>query len=408
MIVQRSMRVAVWVGCLSCSTVPPSPLVRPGVEVLVTDSIHLLQGRRVGLLTNQTGVGRDGTGDVEMFLKADVPLVALFSPEHGFRGVLDQPNVDHDIDSATGLPIFSLYGETRAPTATMLEMIDVLVIDLQDIGARPYTYISTTLLAMEAGAAHGIRMIVTDRPNPIGGLLVQGPLLDTAYTSFVGMLPIPLRHGMTLGELARFGNESLALGAQLSVIPAAGWHRAMWFDETGLPWIRPSPNMPDLESATHYPGIVLFEATNLSVGRGTPIAFQVIGAPWLDPASVLARLPELSGVTLRDTVVVPESPTDGKHGSVAIPAILFRVTDRATYDPTELAVILLGVVQQQHADSLIVRGTRLHERLGDPGSVSASESDDPRAALRERWAPWLADFDGLRRRYLLYPDSALP
>lgn len=402
------MSVALGVGCLSCSAVPPPAVVRPGVDVLVTDSIHLLQGRRVGLLTNQTGIGRDGTGDVEMFLNADVPLVALFSPEHGFRGVLDQPNVDHDVDSATGLPIFSLYGETRAPTAAMLEMIDVLVIDLQDIGARPYTYISTTLLAMEAGAANGVPIIVTDRPNPIGGTLVQGPLLDSSYSSFVGMLPIPLRHGMTLGELARFGNETLSIGAGLSVIPATGWSRPMWFDETGLPWVRPSPNMPDLESATHYPGLVLFEATNLSVGRGTPIAFQVVGAPWLDPVRVIGQLPELSGVAVHDTVVVPESPTDGKFGSVAIPAIRFRVTDRATYDPTELAVILLDVVRVEHADSLVVREARLNERAGDPEQIQGTGQNDPRAALGVRWAPGLSRFQAQRQRYLLYPDSALP
>src|SRR5574341_1107000 len=299
------------IGCAAAG--PSRPAVRPGIDVLLTDSLHLVAGRRVGLLTNQTGVDSRGESDVERLLRAGVRLTALFSPEHGFRGVLDQENIGQGVDSATGLLIYSLYGAVRAPTPAMLQNVDLLLVDLQDIGARPYTYISTTLLTLQAAAPLGRRVVVLDRPDPVGGVAVQGPMLDTAFASFVGFLPVPVRHGMTLGELARLGAARLGLSPGLTVVPLGGWSRDRWFDDTGLPWVRPSPNMPDLESATHYPGVVVFEGTNLSVGRGTPIAFQVLGAPWLDPARVRALVGEVAGVALRDTTITPVSPTDGKY-----------------------------------------------------------------------------------------------
>jgi uncharacterized protein YbbC (DUF1343 family) len=203
-----------------------------------------------------------------------------------------------------------------------------------------------------------------DRPNPIGGRLVQGPVLDPALASFVGMLPVPLRHGMTLGELARFGNVVLEIDADLTVVPAAGWRRGQWFDRTGLPWVRPSPSMPDLESATHYPGLVLFEATNLSVGRGTPVAFQVVGAPWLDAPGLVDVLGALPGVDCADTTVTPDSPPDGKYDGQAIPALRFRVTDRNGYDPTGVAVTLLTAVAARHGDSLRVNARRMAQLAG--------------------------------------------
>jgi uncharacterized protein YbbC (DUF1343 family) len=377
--------------------------VRPGIGVLITDSLHLLADSRVGLLTNQTGIGRQGASDIELLLDAGVRLTVIFSPEHGFRGVLNQSNIGHSVDEATGLPIYSLYGEVRAPTAEMLSQIDVLVVDLQDIGARTYTYISTTLLAMQAAVETQLSVVIADRPNPIGGRAMQGPVLSLPFSSFVGMLPVPLRHGMTLGELALFGNDALQIGAALTVVPADGWRRDLWFDGTGLSWVRPSPSMPDLESATHYPGIVLFEATNLSVGRGTPLAFQLVGAPWLGPREIVEAVGPMPGVSLTDTVVTPMDPPDGKYGGQALPSLKLRVTDRTTYDPTRTAVAVLAAVKALHPDSLEIRARRLDERAGTD-SIRLALGDAVPAS--ELWAPWeeaLAEFRQVRQRYLLYP-----
>lgn len=395
----------VWAAALGCGGAGGAGGggVPPGIDVLLDDSLHLVRDRRVGLLTNQTGVDRRGADDLTRLLAAGAHVTALFSPEHGYRGFLDVENIGHGVDSATGIAIYSLYGEVRAPTAAMLEDVDVLVMDLQDIGARPYTYISTVLLAVGAARAHGVRAVVLDRPNPIGGRLVQGPVLDTAFSSFVGMLPVPLRHGMTLGELARFGNAALGIGADLTVVPAAGWRRAQWFDEAGLPWIRPSPNMPNLESATHYPGTVLFEATNLSVGRGTPIAFQVVGAPWLGAARVVAAAVWPAGVAARDTVITPEAPPDGKYGGRTIPAVRLAVTDRARYDPVHAAVALLVAIRTVHGDSLVLRAERFDRLAGSDRLRRAVEGGRSAADIAAMWDAELERFRQQRQPCLLYP-----
>lgn len=388
---------------MACSVATEdAPSVRPGIEVLLTDSLHLVSGARVGLITNQTGIDQRGVADVEKMLASGVQLTALFSPEHGFRGVLDRPDIGHSIDSATGLPVYSLYGATRRPTPDMLSQIDVLVIDLQDIGARTYTYISTTLLAMRAAAAVALPVIVVDRPNPIGGVLVQGPMLDDAYASFVGLLPVPLRHGMTLGELARLGNDTLGIGAELTVVPTDGWSRHQWFDATGLPWVRPSPSLPDLESATHYPGVVLFEATNLSVGRGTPIAFQVVGAPWLKAGAVLDVMDPVPGVTISDTTVVPAAPPDGKYPGMAVRSLRLRVTDRAMYDPTATAVAMLVAIRRVHGDALEIVPERFDERAGSPALRRAVEADVAVPAIVASWNATLDAFRDARRSHLIY------
>jgi uncharacterized protein YbbC (DUF1343 family) len=347
-------------------------------------------------------VDRAGVGDLNRLLDAGAQVTAIFSPEHGYHGVLDLSDIGHTVDSATGLPVFSLYGATRAPTESMLAQIDVMAIDLQDIGARPYTYISTALHAMEACEAAGIPVLVLDRPNPIGGELVQGPILDMALTSFIGMTPIPLRHGMTLGELTLLGNDRLEIGADLTVIPVGGWTRDVWFDASGLPWVRPSPSMPDLESATHYPGTVIFEATNLSVGRGTPVAFQVIGAPWLDAPAVVESMGHLPGVDIRDTVVTPESPPDGKFGGVPANAVKLTVTDRDAYDPVLAAVALLAAAWQVHGDSLTVNERGLAIRIGTEHLWAAIQAGVTPEQIAEQWASALREFRAQRERYLLY------
>ena len=376
--------------------------MRPGIEVLLEDSTHLIAGRRVGILTNQTGIDRSGTSDVRRLLDAGAQVTAIFSPEHGYRGVLDDELIAHGHESATGIALFSLYGNVRAPAPEMLDDVDVLLVDLQDIGTRTYTFVSTALLAMQSAAAADVAVIVLDRPDPIGGLLVQGPVLDTALSSFVGMLPVALRHGMTLGELARFGNDRLAIGADLTVVPAAGWSRDRWFDETGLPWVRPSPSMPDLESATHYPGLVLFEATNLSVGRGTPVAFQVVGAPWLEAAAVIRLMGPVDGAQVSDTVVRPESPPDGKYADQAIPAVRFRVTDRRRYDPVAAATALLAAVLELHADSLTVLEARLARLAGTDALWTRLAEGASAATIALEWREALEAFAAVREGYLLY------
>jgi uncharacterized protein YbbC (DUF1343 family) len=392
--------VLVMIACLSPGHAAGQ--VRPGIEVLLTDSLHLVRGRRVGILTNQTGVDRLGASDIDLLRRSGIQLTAIFSPEHGFRGNLDRENIKNTIDSATGVPIYSLFGSIRAPTAGMLSQIDVLLVDLQDIGARPYTYISTTLLAMRAAHDLDRTVIVLDRPDPIGGELVQGPLREEADSSFVGMLPVPLRHGMTLGELARLGNARLRIGARLIVVPVAGWRRSEWFEETGLPWVRPSPNMPDLESAAHYPGLVLFEATNLSVGRGTPIAFQVLAAPWLNPRAVRDALGAVPGAELSDTTIVPLSPSDGKYAGRTLPALRFLVRDRRTYDPTRLAVRLLAALRLVHRDSLVLQAQALDQRAGTARVRLGIERGVSGDSI---WSSWRADivrFVRARQDFLLY------
>lgn len=386
---------------LWCAGSAPGP-VRPGIEVLLSDSLHLVRDARVGILTNQTGVDRAGKDDVTRLREAGVEVTAIFSPEHGFRGVLDVENIGYGMDSATGLPVFSLYQDVRAPTRDMLDRIDVLVIDLQDIGTRTYTYVSTVLLTLAAGAHAGIPAVLLDRPNPVGGVLVQGPTLDTALASFVGMLPVPLRHGMTMGELVRLGYDFLGIGGGLTVVPMAAWRRDGWFDDTGLPWVRPSPNMPDLESAAHYPGTVLFERTNLSVGRGTPVAFQVVGAPWLDAAAVARDLGGLAGVAVSDTVIVPTRPTDVKYDGVALPAVRLRVTDRAQYDPVRLAVHLIAAIRARHPDSLQVDTLGFDRRAGTAAVRRGLERGLVPDSIVASWEPDLRQFLALRSQYLLY------
>src|SRR3989454_3328144 len=290
----------VWIvlgsGC-SSGTPVPSPIaaqVRPGIEVLLSDSAHLIAGKRLGLLSNNTGVDHMGRRDVDLLRTAHgARLTVLFSPEHGFRGMEDRSGLPDGRDSATGLPIYSLYGGSRTAARAAVDSVDVLLIDLQDIGARYYTYIATTVQLMRDATRAGKRVVVLDRRDPVGGTAVQGNVGARAGdpdSLFSGFMPVAMRYGMTLGELARLANDALAIGTDLVVVPALGWNRTLFYDQTGLPWVKPSPNMPDIESALLYPGTCLFEGTNVSVGRGTATAFRVLGAPSFDR---LAAGPEL-------------------------------------------------------------------------------------------------------------------
>jgi len=269
---------------------PPSPPVQSGIDALRGDGFAALQGKRIGLVTNHTGRARDGATTIDLLHGAKgVTLVRLFSPEHGIRGILDA-NVPSTTDEKTGLMIQSLYGDTRRPTTAMFEGIDTMVIDLQDVGARFYTYMTTMAYVMEEAAKNKTAVVVLDRPNPIGGYQIEGPILDKAALSFVGYYPMPIRHGMTLGELARLFNAENKIGVQLNVIQLRNWKRDAYFDATGLPWINPSPNMRNLIQATLYPGIGAIESTNVSVGRGTDTPFEQVGAPWIDGVALADAL----------------------------------------------------------------------------------------------------------------------
>ena len=345
-------------GGSAAGTSASSPqVVRPGLEVLLADSAHLLRGRRVGFVANQGSLDAQGRHGVDRLQAAGVDLGALFSPEHGFRGIAAPGEaVANATDSATGLPIYSLYGRTTLPMDSMFKGLDLIVVDLPDVGARYYTYVSTTVEVMRAAAARGLPVIVLDRPNPIGGA-VQGNVLEPQHRSFIGMLTVPMRHGLTLGELARLANVELGLGAALTVVPAAGWHRRDYLDRTGLPFVPPSPNLRSLEALIHYPGLCLFEGTPLSVGRGTDAAFEQVGAPWLDTTAVLAtlRAAGLPGVAFEGRAFTPHAPGDGKFADTLVAGIRLRATDREAYDPTATAVHLLAAVRARHPDRWALR-----------------------------------------------------
>ncbi len=305
---------------------------RTGLDVLVQQQFKALRGKRVGLITNQTGLARNGQMNVELLSGSDqVNLVRLFSPEHGIEGILDQARIADSKTDGSNLDVVSLYGERRRPSPQQLEDLDCLLFDIQDIGARFYTYISTMQYAMRSAAENQVEFIVLDRPNPIGGRIVSGPVLDQELVSFVGCHPLPVRHGMTVGELARLFAQELDLDLKLTVVPMQGWSRKQYFDQTGLPWTNPSPNMRNLNQALLYPGVGLLEYTNLSVGRGTDTPFEIFGAPWIDSQALAKRL---NSVGLRGVLFMPRSftPTSSKFTGERCHGLTISITDRSMLD----------------------------------------------------------------------------
>jgi uncharacterized protein YbbC (DUF1343 family) len=401
-------------GLLICAApAPAAAQVRPGIEVLLADSLHLVAGKRVALLTNQTGVDRAGRRDVDLLRAHPAVHVAfLLSPEHGFQGTKDLPDLPNAIDSATGLLIYSLYGGAHSRGFLELDSVDAVVVDLQDIGARYYTYVSTAVDLMEDAAHHGKPVIVLDRPDPLGGEAVQGNVREqpAPEESIVGFLPVPMRPGMTLGELMRLAKDVLGIHARLTVVPAAGWRRGMYWDATGLAWVKPSPSMPDLESALHYPGTCLFEGTNLSVGRGTRFPFQVIGAAWVDPPALLRRLREagggmrdaFAGVEVTADTVTPRAPSDGKYDGVRLDVIRLRVTDQGRYDPTHAAVALLAALRAVHPDSLRFAAEYFDRLAAGPALRTAILAGHAPSAIWRSWEGALERFRRVRVKYLLY------
>ena len=384
---------------------PPQEAVRPGIEVLLTDSLHLVAGVRVGLITNQTGIDAQGRSNIDLLVQhPDVNLVALFAPEHGIRGTEEAgATVTTEVDGPTGLPIHSLYGQTLSPTRDMLDAIDVLLFDMQDIGARYYTYVSTMALAMEAAGRADVPFIVLDRPNPIRGDVVQGNVLDPAFATFIGMHPVPMRHGMTAGELARLYVGEFGIAVDLRVVQLEGWSRALPFSDTGLPWVAPSPNMPSLESALAYPGTCLFEGTGLSVGRGTDRAFQWIGAPWLDGDALAAALNgyDLDGVRFEATSFTPIDPGDGKFAGQPVSGVRL-IVESTGFDAPRAAVAML-VEARRASGSNWAWQTAHFDRLAGTDALRLGIEDGSSAEdLTRDWTSQATEFDLLRRPYLIY------
>ena len=386
------------------SGTPATGTVVPGIEVFLSELPETLRGKRVGLITNQSAIDRSRTPDIDLIANhKDLKLVALFAPEHGIRGTdAAGAKIENEVDSKTGAPVYSLYGGTdRAPNAEMLKNVDVLVYDLLEVGGRTWTYVSTMALSMEAAKKKGIPFVVLDRPNPIGGEIVEGALIEPGFTSFVGIYPIPARHGLTVGELAKMFNEKHGIGADLIVIKAKNWKRSEWFDQTGFPWTNPSPNLRSLAALTHYPGTVYFEGTNLTEGRGTDRPFEQIGAPWLNAVEVarVMNARNLPGIRF-EAITMPVAPTAAKHKGLTIPAIRLAITDRQAYRPVATALLLIDEIRRQHLKDFTLRPSI--DRLTGTDKVRQAIESGQLPALLARWDREAAEFKESSKQFLLY------
>jgi uncharacterized protein YbbC (DUF1343 family) len=382
-----------------------------GLERLLTERAALLRGARVGLICNQASVDHELRHAADLFKEGrGWRLTALFGPQHGIRGT-EQDNMDetpHGVDRETGVPVYSLYSETREPTEEMLREVDVLVVDLQDVGCRIYTFIYTMMNALRAAARYGKRVIVCDRPNPIGGVAVEGNVLERGQESFVGQYPLPTRHGMTIGELALMFNEEI--GCDLEVVAMRGWGRELWFDETDVPWVMPSPNMPTLETATVFPGTVHLEGTQMSEGRGTTRPFELVGAPYIEAAEYARRLTAygFSGVRFRACYF---KPTFQKHAGRVCGGVQIHVTERGGFRPVEVGLAIIREARALYGDSFRWREPPYeYEYERNPfdviaGTTSLREALERGASIEELargWEAELAAFRLRRERFLLY------
>ena len=387
--------------------------VRPGIEILLTEKIDSLRGQRIGLVCNQASVLPDLRHAADVFFEhPDIDLTTLFGPQHGIRGDLQDNMIetDHAVDSHTGLWIYSLYSETREPTEKMLENVDTIVFDLQDVGCRIYTFVYTMANCMRAAKKLGKRVVVCDRPNPIGGVAIEGNVTETEFTSFVGQFEIPTRHGMTTGELARMFNEHFGIGCELEVVAMEAWAREMWFEETGLPFVMPSPNIPTVDTCVVFPATVHVEGTEISEGRGTTKPFELNGAPYIDPWEWVSALEKYSfpGVTYRQTFF---QPTFQKHAQVTCGGLQLHVTDRQTFTPVIVGVAMIKTAYDLYKDHFewkrdayeyvfdknpfdVVSGTdKIRKAIEAGGSVEE---------IQDSWSDGLREFGELRAKYLLY------
>ena len=391
---------------IALAAVGASARVQTGIEVLEAQQFTPLAGKRVGLITNHTGRTPDGRRTIDLLHRTPgVRLTAIFAPEHGLRGTREGRNIESGRDPATGVSVYSLYQRGRyRPTPEMLCGLDALVYDIQDIGARFYTYITTLGYMLEEAAREKIPIYVLDRPNPINGVAVEGPMLEEKYFSFVGYMPMPIRHGMTVGELARMFNGEKKLGAEVHVIRMRGWHRSQWMDETGLPWVNPSPNIRSLTQAILYPGVCLLESKQVSVGRGTATPFQLVGAPWFQARQMAEYLNarQVAGVRFRARRFRPNS---GLFRGKQCEGVEVLLTDRNALNAVALGVELLSAVVKFHPGRFDVGG--IMRLLGNDATAARilshvkQDGEDPHHIV-ESWQAELKAFRKLRSRYLLY------
>ena len=388
----------------------PMPVLLGSERLL---SSGALKGKRVGVVSNPASIDSRFQHIARVIADApDVTLAAIFGPQHGYRADVQDNMVEtgHAQDPTRGVPVYSLYSETREPTAEMLDGLDVLVIDLQDVGSRIYTFVYTMANCLRACRKHGVPVIVTDRPNPIGGEQIDGPMLVDGFESFVGQFPIPMRHGMTIGELARFFNESCGIGADLTVVPMDNWARPMYYEDTRLPWVMPSPNMPTVDAAVVYPGTVLFEGTNVSEGRGTTRPFELIGAPWVDAEALADTLAtyNLPGVHIRPAVF---EPTFQKHAKHACGGCQIHVLSRDEFRVVTTAVAVLVEMRAQSPERFQWRQPPYEYELtklpfdilaGSSELRTQVESGVPVEAISESWMPALERFRATRKPFLMY------
>jgi uncharacterized protein YbbC (DUF1343 family) len=373
--------------------------VRLGIDVLAAGGFAQLSGLRIGLLANDASRDSSGRRTVQVLAKAPgVQLVALFSPEHGIGADRDG-KIASGRDSETGLPIHSLYGAQRRPAGKMLAGLDAVVVDLQDVGVRFYTYATTMGYLMEAAALGRIKVFILDRPNPIGAAGVRGPVLDQDLRSFTGYFPMPLQHGMTLGELAMMFNSELKTGADLAVVAMRGYRRGAWFDETGLAWVNPSPNLRSLGATVLYPGVALIEGTNVSVGRGTPAPFEFVGAPWIDGPALAGYLERrgIGGVRFEPAAFTPSSDRYAGKRCHGIRIVLF---DRTVLDAPRLGMELAVALHRLHPKEFAVRG--MLALLGSRQTLAAIEAGEDPSVIGQRWQAGLEAFTAKRAKYLLY------
>ncbi|MEE4164447.1 MAG: DUF1343 domain-containing protein [Desulfocapsaceae bacterium] len=388
-------------------------MVTLGIDVLLSGSMPWKKGQRVGLLCNQASVNRDFVHTRTLLQqRPGVELSCLFSPQHGFYGEKQDNMIEsaHGVDAQTGVVVFSLYGETRQPTDWMFSHLDVLLVDIVDVGTRVYTFLYTLAYCLEAAAKYGRKVVVLDRPNPLGGDAVEGNILDMEYSSFVGRYPLPMRHGLTFGELAGYLNREYGINAELEVVPMRGWKRSMYYRDTGLNWVFPSPNMPTPETAVVYPGQVIWEGTSVSEGRGTTLPFELVGAPWLEHQPILEKLAEsnLPGCFFRPLVF---EPTSGKYAGTPCIGFQLHVTDRLSFKPYRTSLVLLQAVYLLYPESFEYKQPPYeyeYEKLpmdlilGDRVIRENLEQGMPVAELERSWQEALGSFDQLRRQYFIY------
>lgn len=390
--------------------------VKVGADVLLESRLDLIRGKRVGLITNHTAVLSNGKHLVDaLFERHDVYLKALFGPEHGVRGDAPDGRTVHDsVDSKTGIPVYSLYGTINKPTSEMLKEIDVLLFDIQDVGARFYTFISTMLLCMEAAAENNIHFVVLDRPNPITGVKMEGPLRVDSLKTFVGWAPIPIAHAMTVGELAILANLEGWLSnrkpAKLTVVKMENWKRSMWYDQTKLRWIKPSPNMRSLETAVVYPGTCLIEGVNVSEGRGTEKPFEYIGAPWIDGKTLARKLnsQKLSGVTFEPIEFTPQEipnvAANPKYKDMKCGGIYVKVTNRNTFAPVKTGIAIVKAIYELYPDSLKFRERGFDRLAGTPVIREMILAGKSVADIEAMWKNDVKQFAAKRNKALLYVE----